>query len=83
MRVYHLISRNQHGLMIQILAGLITYLLLSLYCKEFNEKVTLKRLRAIQIQIANELRQGKVINFGEDDSVPEPVPDETQMLANL
>ena len=84
MRVYHLISRSQHGLMIQILAGLITYLLLSLYCnKEFNGKVTLKRLRAIQIQIANELRQGKIIDFWEDDSVSEPVPDETQMLANL
>ena len=29
MRVYHLISRSQHGLMIQILSGLITYLLLA------------------------------------------------------
>jgi len=76
MRDYHHISRSQHGLMIQILAGLIAYLLLSLYCnKEFNEKVTLKRLRALQIQIANELSDGKTIDSC-GDSTPEPVPDE-------
>lgn len=34
LKVYHLISRSQHGLMIQILAGLITYLLLAIYCHE-------------------------------------------------
>jgi len=33
LRVYHLIARSKHGLMVQILAGLITYLLLAIYCK--------------------------------------------------
>ena len=32
LKVYHLIARSQYGLMVQILAGLITYLLLSIYC---------------------------------------------------
>jgi transposase len=34
LKVYHLIVRSQHGLMIQILVGLITYLLLAIYCHE-------------------------------------------------
>jgi transposase len=33
-RVYHLITRSKHGLMVQILSGLITYLLLAIYCHE-------------------------------------------------
>ncbi len=32
LKVYHLIARSPHGLMVQILAGLITYLLLAIYC---------------------------------------------------
>lgn len=37
LRVYHLIARTKYGLMVQILAGLITYLLLAIYChKHFN-----------------------------------------------
>ncbi len=58
MRVYHLISRSKHGLMVQILSGLITYLLLAIYCNnEFGEKVNIKRVRELQIKIANEIRQ--------------------------
>ncbi len=58
MRVYHLISRSKHGLMVQILSGLITYLLLAIYCNnEFGEKVNIKRVRELQINIANEIRQ--------------------------
>ncbi len=58
MRVYHLISRSKHGLMVQILSGLITYLLLAIYCNnEFGEKVNVKRVRELQIKIANEIRQ--------------------------
>ncbi len=58
MRVYHIISRSKHGLMIQILSGLITYLLLAIYCNnEFGEKVNIKRVRELQIKIANEIRQ--------------------------
>ena len=33
-KVYHLISISRHGLMIQMLAGLIIYLLLAIYCHE-------------------------------------------------
>lgn len=34
LRVYHLIASSKHGLMVQILSGLITYLLLAVYCLE-------------------------------------------------
>ena len=57
LRVYHLISRSQHGLMIQILAGLITYLLLAIYCHEqHGEPVNIKRVRELRNQILNETR---------------------------
>jgi hypothetical protein len=57
LRVYHLISRSHHGLMIQILSGLITYLLLAIYCHEqHGEKVSIKRVRDLRYQIQNETR---------------------------
>lgn len=57
LKVYHLIARSEYGLMVQILAGLITYLLLAIYCrKHHNEKVTIKRVRELRIKIQNELR---------------------------
>jgi hypothetical protein len=53
--VYHLLSRSWHGLMIQLLAGLITYLLLAIYCREsFQEKVSIFRVRELWIAIRNE-----------------------------
>ena len=43
--------------MVQILAGLITYLLLAIYCREqHNEKVSIKRVRELRIKIQNETR---------------------------
>ena len=43
--------------MVQILAGLITYLLLAIYCREqHNEKVSIKRGRELRIKIQNETR---------------------------
>jgi IS4 transposase len=43
LKVDHLVSRSRHGLMIQILAGLITYLLLAIYChEEHGEQVSIK-----------------------------------------
>jgi hypothetical protein len=55
MRVYHLISRSPYGLAVQLLAGLITYLLLAIYCHtQFDEKVTIKRVRELQYTIQNE-----------------------------
>jgi hypothetical protein len=57
LKVYHLIARSEYGLMAQILGGLITYLLMTIYClKEFNEKVSVKRVRQIWTAIQNELR---------------------------
>ncbi len=57
LRVYHLIARSEYGLMVQILGGLITYLLLAIYCHEnYNEPVSIKRVRELRIQIQNESR---------------------------
>ena len=57
LKVYHLIARSQYGLMVQILGGLITYLLLAIYCyKNHGERVSIKRVRQLRIQIQNELR---------------------------
>ena len=60
LKVYHLIARSQYGLMVQILGGLITYLLLAIYCYEnHGERVNIKRVRQLRIQIQNELRDSK------------------------
>lgn len=57
LKVYHLISRSRHGLMIQMLAGLITYILLAMYCQEqYGEPVSIYRVRQLRNQILNESR---------------------------
>jgi hypothetical protein len=57
LKMYHLIARSPYGLMVQIYAGLITYLLLAIYCHQnHGEAVSIKRARALRIQIQNELR---------------------------
>jgi Rad3-related DNA helicase len=41
--------------MVQLLGGLITYLLLAIYCRqEHNEPVSITRVRELRNQIANE-----------------------------
>ena len=58
LRVYHLIARSRYGLMVQILSGLITYLLLAIFCHEqYRERVSIKRVRQLRIQIQNEARR--------------------------
>ncbi|MDO8671292.1 MAG: IS4 family transposase, partial [Dehalococcoidia bacterium] len=53
--VYHLISRNPHGVLLQLLAGLVTYLLLLLYCQQgYGEPPSLQRLRQLRRQIRRE-----------------------------
>jgi hypothetical protein len=53
--VYHLIARSRYGLMVQLLGGLITYLLLAIYCREqHQEPVSINRVRELRNQIANE-----------------------------
>jgi len=65
LKVYHLIARSEYGLMAQILGGLITYLLMAIYCREqFDEKVSIKRIRELRTAILNELLNGP-------DAVPE------------
>ena len=61
LRVYHLIARSEHGLMVQILGGLITYILLAIYChNEYGEKVSIKRVRELRIKIVNESREAEL-----------------------
>jgi hypothetical protein len=56
LKVYHLIARSEHGLMVQILGGLITYLLMAIYCRQqFDENVSIKRVRKLRTTILNEL----------------------------
>jgi hypothetical protein len=63
LKVYHLISRSQYGLMVQMLAGLITYVLLAIYCHDqHHEKVSVKRLREISISIRNEMSFQDIVN---------------------
>lgn len=56
LNVYHILFRSRYGLLIQILAGLITYLLLAIYCQEeYAERVSIKRVREIRTKIRNEM----------------------------
>ena len=61
LKVYHLVVRSEQGLMIQLLAGLITYLLLTIYCKKyFQERVSIKLVRQLRIDIKNESRMSRL-----------------------
>lgn len=61
LKVYHLFARSKNGLMVQILSGLITYLLLAIYCNEqHGEPVSIKRVRQLRNQIRNEANQQSV-----------------------
>lgn len=58
LKVYHLIARSQYGLMVQLLGGLITYVLLAIYCRQqHQEPVSIFRVRELRNQIANEAAQ--------------------------
>ena len=60
LKVYHLISRDRHGMLLQLLSGLITYLLLVLYCYQlYGEKPSIRRLRELRRRIRKET--GRVI----------------------
>ena len=60
LKVYHLIARSEYGLMVQLLGGLITYLLMAIHCREqFNEEVSIKRVRELRTTILNELFNGQ------------------------
>lgn len=56
LKVYHIIARSRYGLTVQLLAGLITYLLLAIYChNQYRERVSIKRVRQLRTKIRNEL----------------------------
>jgi hypothetical protein len=73
LNVYHLIARSPYGLMAQILGGLITYLLLAIYChEEHSERVNITRVRELRIKIRNELAELLAdVNGGGDGSQAE------------
>lgn len=80
LKVYHLIARSEYGLMVQILAGLITYLLLAIYCRDnYNEKVSIKRVRELRIGIRNQ-----ALTIWDNDPPPEnsPGPKDSVAYAN-
>ena len=80
LKVYHLISRSRHGLMIQMLAGLITYLLLAIYChEEHGEPVSIKRVRQLRNKILNESR---VAEFNEPDIEPQDINSTKNLYAS-
>ncbi len=59
--------------MVQILSGLITYLLLAIYChKHYQEKVSIKRVRELRIKIQNELRDSEHKYSMASDSTEQP-----------
>lgn len=58
LHVYHLFARSKNGMLVQILSGLITYLLLAIHCHEnHGERVSIRRVRQLRHQIQNEARQ--------------------------
>ncbi len=58
LKVYHLFARSENGMMVQILSGLITYLLLAIYCHEqHGESVSIRRVRQLRNEIKNEARE--------------------------
>jgi transposase len=62
LKVYHLIARTRYGLMVQILSGLITYLLLAIYCRnQHQEPVSIARVRELRHQIENEAAEDQRI----------------------
>ena len=67
LKVYHLIARSQYGLTVQILGGLITYLLLAMYChNNYNEKVSISRVRELRIKIKNEASSFDFLSYKTD-----------------
>jgi len=57
LNVYPLIARSAYGFMVQVLGGLITYLLLAIFChKYFQERVSIKRVRELRINMQKDPR---------------------------
>ncbi len=55
LQVYHLISRNHHGVLVQLLSGLITYLLLVIYFHQrYGKRPCVTYLRQLRWDIRHE-----------------------------
>lgn len=64
LKVYHLISRTQHGVLLQLLAGLITYLLLVIYFhRRYKEPPSIRRLRQLRWDIRHEIQETIHLNI--------------------
>lgn len=64
LNVYHLISRNPHGVLVQLLAGLITYLLLVIYFhQKHGQKPCVKLLRQLNWDIQHDLQEPTLIHI--------------------
>jgi len=60
LKVYHLIARRKYGLMVQILGGLISYLLMVIYCHgHFGEAVSIRKVRQLRNNIQNEIQDSR------------------------
>jgi hypothetical protein len=70
LKVYHLIARSPYGLLVQILAGLITYLLLAIYChEEHGERVSINRVRELRNNIRNEAAEDAAAGLSPPDII--------------
>ena len=69
LNVYHLIARSEYGLQVQILAGLITYLLLVIYFRNNRQTVSIKNVRTIRHTIKNEFGDAKAKKIVEQTHV--------------
>lgn len=68
LNVYHLIARSPYGLMMQLLAGLITYLLLVIYFyQRYVERPSVSRLRQLRRDIRRE-RAGQSVPIDRFDT---------------
>jgi len=64
LKVYHLISRSPHGVLIQLLAGLITYLLLVIYFhRRYHDKPCVTFLRQLRWDIRHEAQADTSIHI--------------------
>jgi hypothetical protein len=64
LKVYHLISRNPHGVLVQLLSGLMTYLLLAIYFHQrYGQRPRVKYLRQLRWDIRHETQSSTQIHI--------------------
>lgn len=64
MNVYWLMFRSESGLLLQLLTGMITYMLFVLYCsKHFDERPSINRLRELRWRIRTEATISLIFHY--------------------